>query len=80
MPSDSAIAAQAVDRAEMVNSTGSAGVAQKEWAFRVESMTPVYTMMPKPAIPAIVANTGVPPPNTEAMAPRKPQSSGSTSR
>lgn len=43
------MAAQAVESAEMVNSTGSAGVAQKAWAFSVESMTPVYTMMPKPA-------------------------------
>ena len=63
------MAAQAVESAETVNSTGSAGVAQKAWAFSVESMTPVYTMTPKPATPATPSMIG----RTPSRAAAKPK-------
>ena len=53
-PMDSTMAAQPVEMAEMVNSTGSAGVAQNACAFRVDSMMPVYIMMHRPKKPATI--------------------------
>ena len=38
----------------MVNSTGSAGVAQNACAFKVDSMMPVYIMMHRPKKPATI--------------------------
>ena len=53
-PMDSTMAAQPVEIAEIVNSTGSAGVAQNACAFRVDSMMPVYIMMHRPKKPATI--------------------------